>query len=105
MGTEKRLSDNSVNQQIFEKAIPIHQADSDRYGYKYKLEYKPKITPQKAKKKRNFVTNEAQISENIDTQFKTEHPLSSVVNRTTVKVSYRAILIWGRDFLIIMLNF
>ena len=39
-GIERRISDNSSNQQIFEKAAPMYQAELERRGYTYKLEYK-----------------------------------------------------------------
>ena len=104
-GIEKRVSDNSSNQQIFEKAIPIYQTELDRCGYKYKLEYKQKITTTKNKKSRkrpitwfnppyslNVATNVAQeFLKLLDKHFPIGHPLRSVINRTTVKVSYRAL--------------
>ena len=41
-GIERRLSDNSANEQIFSEAAPIYQAELDRCGYSHTLEYKPK---------------------------------------------------------------
>ena len=41
-GIERRLSDNSSNEQIFREAAPVYQTELDRCGFTYKLEYKPK---------------------------------------------------------------
>ena len=105
MGIERRLSNNSANQQIFDKAAPVYQAELDRCGYSHKLECNPKTGPPKVKSNRkrpvtwfnppfslNVATNVGQeFLKLLDTHFPPEHPLRSEVNRTTVKVSYRAL--------------
>ena len=51
-GIERRISDNSANKQIFEKAVPMYQAELDRRGYTCKLEYKPKEAAHKSRNNR-----------------------------------------------------
>ena len=51
-GIERRLSNNSANQNIFEDAIPPFQAELDRLGYSHKLEYKPRMTTSPESKSR-----------------------------------------------------
>ena len=51
-GIERRISDNSSNQQIFEKAAPMYQTELEKRGYTYKLEYKPKEVAPKSKNNR-----------------------------------------------------
>ena len=57
-GIERRLSDNSANQAIFEAAVPPYQKELDRCGYKYKLEYKPRTEPSKTKNTRKPEKNQ-----------------------------------------------
>ena len=107
-GIERRLSDNSANQAIFEAAIPPHQKELDRCGYKYKLEYKPRTEPSKTKKckktrKKTVTWFNSPYSMNvatnigrdflllIDEHFPPGHPLHSVINRSTVKIGYRPV--------------
>ena len=52
-GIERRLSDNSANQEIFESFVPPYQSELDRCGYSYQLRYNPRTEPTKPKKKRN----------------------------------------------------
>merc|ERR1711867_145099 len=82
-------------------APPIYQAELDRCGYSHKLEYNPKTGPQKVNNNRKrpitwfnppFSLNVAkEFLKLLDTHFPPEHPLRSIVKRTTVKVSYRAL--------------
>ena len=51
-GIERRISDKSANQQIFEKAAPMYQAELERRGYTCKLRYKPKEAAPKSRKNR-----------------------------------------------------
>ena len=104
-GIERRVSDNSSNQQIFEKAAPTYQAELERRRYTYELKYKPKDATPKSRKNRkrpitwfnppyslNVGTNVAQeFLKLIDVHFPPGNPLRSIINRTTVKVSYRAL--------------
>ena len=105
-GIEKRLSNNSANQEIFNAAIQPFQSELERCGYSYKLEYKPKTEPNKKRRKRNkrkvtwfnppFSLNIAtnvgkEFLKLIDKHFPPGHPLHSVINRQTVKVGYRCL--------------
>ena len=107
-GIERRLSNNSANQNIFEDAIPPFQAELDRLGYSHKLEYKPRITTSPESKSRktrkkpvtwfnppysmNIATNVGkEFLMFIDKHFPPGHPLHSVINRSTVKVGYRCL--------------
>ena len=78
---------------------------NERRGYTYKLEYKPKEVAPKSKNNRkkpvtwfnppyslNVATNVGrEFLKLIDVHFPPGHPLRSVINRTTGKVSYRAL--------------
>ena len=102
-GVNKRLSTNSSNQEIFEQAAPLFQAALDKSGYSYKLHFNPPKKTQNRKKKnrkRNILwfnppfnlavkTNVGkEFLKLIDKCFKPNHPLSKIINRQTVKVSY-----------------
>ena len=56
-GINKRISRISANQEVFDLAAPLFQAELDRCGYTYKLNYLPpgdnEQTEEKRKKKRN----------------------------------------------------
>ena len=105
-GIERRISDNSANQEVFEEAAPVYQAELDRCGFSHKLEYKPSSSqPSKPKKNRkrkitwfnppysmDVATNVGkEFLKLIDFHFPPGHILHSVLNRTTVKVSYRCL--------------
>ena len=105
-GIERRISDNSSNQEIFEAAIQPFQSELDRCGYSYNLEYKPRNKSRRKKKKRNkrnvtwfnppFSLNVAtnvgkEFFKLVDKHFPPGHPLHSVMNRQTVKVGYRCL--------------
>ena len=105
-GVERRLSDNSANRELFDQEIPIYQAELDRVGHKHKLEYNPRIQPIEPRKKKrskrktyfnppysmNVATNVGQeFLKLIDEHFPPGHILRSVMNRTTIKVSYRCL--------------
>ena len=101
-GIERRLSDNSANQAIFEAAVPPYQKELDRCGYTHKLKYKPIIEPnqpKKAKKNRkkpitwfnppfcrSIKTKIGQkILKLIDECFTKDHPLRPICKRNTMK--------------------
>ena len=105
-GVERRLSDNSANRELFDQEIPIYQAELDRVGHKHKLEYNPRIQPIEPRKKKrskrktyfnppysmNVATNVGQeFLKLIDEHFPPGHILRSVMNRSTIKVSYRCL--------------
>ena len=52
VGIEQRLSDNSANEQIFNDAAPVYQAELERCGYSHQLTYNPRPA-QQTKPRRN----------------------------------------------------
>ena len=104
----RRLSNISSNEKIFQKAIPPYQDALKKSGYNYKLEYKP--TPkdnnnqnnkQKNKRKRNITWLNPPYSKHVasnisrqflnllDTCFSPTSKLHKILNRNTVKISYK----------------
>ena len=106
-GIERRLSDNSANREVFEEAIPAYQTELNRCGYDHVLEYRPGNYQQGSKKSKtrkrritwfnppyslDVETNVGKEFLNlVDKHFPPGHILHSVMNRTTVKVSYRGL--------------
>ena len=105
-GIEQRLSDNSANKQIFDEAAPPYQAELERCGYKHQLTFNPRPDQEPKKKKSRsrritwfnppysmgVATNVGQeFLKLIDKHFPPGHILHSVLNRSTVKVSYRCL--------------
>ena len=106
-GIERRLSDNSSTKEIFDNAVPLYQAELNRCGYDYHLEFKPRgETAAKKRRKRaprrvtwfnppysmNVATNVGRdFLRLIDQHFPPGHILHSTINRQTVKVSYRCL--------------
>ena len=106
-GIERRLSDNSANEEIFKEAIPPYQTELDRCGFNHKLEYNPSHEQTNNKKKHSrkrrvtwfnppySMDVETNVGKEflklIDFHFPPGHILHSVFNRTTIKVSYRCL--------------
>ena len=98
----RRLCSISANEDVFNDATPPYQAALEKSGYSYKLNYVP---PSRSNSKRcrsrnitwfnppfsaNVSTNiGAKFLRTIDKCFPPSHPLSKIVNRNTVKISYR----------------
>ena len=107
LGVNRRLSDISSNQAIFEAAAPLYQEALDKAGYKHKLSYIPlrvnenTSQPRRRCRKRKITwfnppynkavkTNVASTFLSIiDSCFPSGHPLRPILNRNTIKVSYR----------------
>ena len=100
----RRLSNISSNEKIFKKAIPPYQDGPPKSGYDYKLEYKPTINQNnkpKNNRKRNITWFNPLYSKHvasnigkqflnlIDTCFPPTNKLHKILNRNTVKLSYR----------------
>ena len=100
----RRLSNISMNERVFNEAIPPYQEALDKGGYDFKLKFELSSTTKKGKKRNNrsrpvtwfnppFSQN---VSNNvggkflklIDTCFPPYHPLAKIINRNTVKISY-----------------
>ena len=101
----KRLSALSSNQEIFNKIAPIFQEALKKSGYDYKLTYKPNDEPQKRNNRsRNnrvkcwfnppySISVKTNVGKNflqlIDKHFPKQNPLSKLINRKKVKMSYK----------------
>ena len=106
-GIEQRLVQNSCSEEFFLEAIPDYQKELDRCGYRYKLSYNQPATNQlpgrRSRKSRRVTwfnppysldvqTNvAAEFLKLVDEHFPLNHPLHSICNRTTIKVSYRCL--------------
>ena len=103
-GIERRLSDNSANEQVFNEASPIYQAELDRCGFTHQLKYTPRSQEARKKTRKRKITwfnppYSIDVATNIgkellkllDFHFPPGHILHSVLNRSTVKVSYRCL--------------
>jgi hypothetical protein len=55
-GIERRLVENSCNEELFWDAVPDYQAELNRYGYRYTLSYNkpviPSVQPMRRKNRR-----------------------------------------------------
>ena len=105
-GINKRISDNSSNKEIFDEAAPKYQKEINEAGYDYTFKYEPP-NPQKhnnskkKNRKRDITWFNPPYSLNVSTRvgamflkiidkcFPKGHPLHKILNRNTVKVSYR----------------
>ena len=99
----KRLSNISINEKVFKEAIPPYQEALEKCGYNFNLEFEPDSKKKKKKKNRyrevtwfnppysqNVSTNVGgRFLKLIDTCFPPFHPLAKIINRNTVKISYR----------------
>ena len=99
---QNRLSKLSSNEEIFNQAAPPYQAALNNAGYKHTLKFTKHMTKHKRKNNRrkmtwfnppfskNVKTNiGANFLKIIDSCFPVGHPLHRILNRHTVKVSYR----------------
>ena len=100
----KRLCEISSNKEIFEKAAPPYQEALVKSGYNHKLSYEP-VKDIPAKKNRSRARKiiwfnppySANVATNIgkkflmliDKNFPPSHPLHTIFNRNSVKVSYK----------------
>jgi len=103
LAVQKRLSILSSNENIFNQTAPQYQDALAKAGYKHQLKYDPQASSHKAKRCRskqvtwfnppysqNVETNVgAEFLKLINSSFPKGHPLHAVINRNTVKISYR----------------
>jgi hypothetical protein len=99
----RRLNSISADDGVFKEAIQPYQDALDKRGYEHQLKYDPpsnantrnrnrsrKITWFNPPFSQNVSSNVgAKFLQLIDTCFPPTHPLSKIINRNTVKVSYR----------------
>ena len=107
----RRLSSISANEDVFIQAIPPYQEALQKSGYDFKLKYSPTVEtqPKKHRRRRNVTWFNPPFSKNVKTPIGEKflkiisknipptHPLHKIVNRNTVKVSYRCVTNMGRE--------
>ena len=97
----KRLSNISSNEELFNNAAPPYQDALRKSGYNYELKYNPqRSNNNKRKRTRNIVWFNPPYSDNVATNigrkffnlldrcFPPGHQLHKLINRNTVKLSY-----------------
>lgn len=100
-GINKRLSEISSSEEVFNKAAPVYQKALDANGYNYKLRYeKPKLETKDKSRKRNIIWYNPPYDRNVkskigkeflkilDKCFPASNKLHKIFNRNTVKISY-----------------
>ena len=100
-GINKRLSEISSSEEVFNKAAPVYQKALDANGYSYKLHYeKPKLETKDKSRKRNIIWYNPPYDRNVkskigkeflkilDKCFPTSNKLHKIFNRNTVKISH-----------------
>ena len=105
----RRLSEISSNEVVFKEAAPPYQEALEKAGYQYTLKYDPpKAKSNKTSRTRNKTWFNPPYSRNVSTNvgakflklintcFPPSHPLSKIINRNTIKVSYRCMPNMGR---------
>ena len=106
VGINKRLCEISSNEEVFELAAPPYQAELNRCNYDHILKFSPPEdkSPQQRRKRCkqcswfnppysiNVETNVGKIFlELLDEHFPPGHILRSIMNRNSVKISYRCL--------------
>ena len=101
----KRLSNISANEKIFNESVPPFQNALSKSGYSYKMKFEAKTTRKnvytsKRNRKRNIIWFNPPWTLNCKTRvaatflelvkkcFHSNHPLHKIFNRNTLKVSY-----------------
>ena len=100
----RRLSNLSSDEQMFNSVAPVYQEALRKAGYNFKLTYNPQKAKNRSKKRqrrRNITWWNPPYSSNVktsigrqffkllDRHFPKNHPLHKIINRNTVKMSYR----------------
>ena len=100
----RRLSAISANEEVFKAAIPPYQEALKQSGYSFELKFDPQVqtrTERRQTRKRKITYFNPPFSQNVqsnigeqffkalDKCFPSTHPLKQVINRNTVKLSYR----------------
>ena len=97
----KRLTNISSSNEVFDESIAPYQQALEESGYDHKLTYNPEPTPRtKRKRKRNIARYNPPFDSNVKTNLSRKflrivdkcshkkHPLYKVFNRHTLKLSY-----------------
>ena len=98
---EKRISDLSSSEQIFEQAKGYYEKSLKESGYNYKLQYSPNANKTKRNsRKRNIIWFNPPYSKNVTTKvaayfinlvkrhFPSNHKFHKIFNKNNLKVSY-----------------
>ena len=112
LGINKRLCEISSSKEVFLEAIPPYQTELEKCGYQHKLAWMEEGDIQQQKRTRtrsrrviwfnppysvNVQTNVGkEFLMLVDQHFPEGHPLHSIINRNTVKMSYRCLPNMGR---------
>jgi hypothetical protein len=109
LGINRRLCDISCNEEVFQEAIPVYQEELKNCGYTDKLVWMGDIEKkQKRTRSRKVVWFNPPYSQNvqtnvgkeflklIDKHFPNADPLHKILNRNTIKISYRCLPNMGR---------
>ena len=96
----RRLSNISSNEQIFNSAKTPYQQALKESGYDYELKFKPTNKRYSRKRKRDILWYNPPYNKNVNTnigkkflsiikeEFGKKHPLHKILNRNTIKLSY-----------------
>ena len=110
-GINKRLTTNSVNEEVFNETSKLNQEALTKAGHKYKLHHNPETnnnSQHKHSRKRNIIWFNPPYSQKVSTQvgkkflqiidkcFPKGHTLHKAFNRNTVKVSYSTTANFGQ---------
>ena len=103
LSVNKRLSSISSNEEVFDLAKHPYQEALAKSGYDFNLKFKPQVSNgnKPANRRRQITWFNPPFSSNVQTNigekflklidkcFPQNHPLRKVINRNTVKVSYK----------------
>ena len=91
------MSNNSSNETIFNKAVPVYKKALSEAGYDVKSKYNPNQKTKQKNRKRNMIWSSPSYSKNVVTKaghyilykhFPRHHKLHKIFNIRTVKFSY-----------------
>ena len=101
LGVNRRLSKISANQEVFEEAVSPYQEALKKSGFEHKLKFEPPSEGKKKTRSRRIIwfnpPFSLQVKTNVgkkflailDSCFPHGHPLHKILNRNTVKLSYK----------------
>ena len=105
LAVNRRLTSISANEEVFRQAAPPYQAALISSGYSHALKFEPEVASSRSKKNRGRKITwfnppfSANVSTNVGARFlriveqcfPPGSPLHKILNRQTIKVSYRCI--------------
>ena len=101
-GINRRLSTISSSKELFDQAAPLYQSELDINGYQFKLHFEPPTKKKRCRSKKALWFNPpysinikanvgAKLLTILDKHFPLGHPLHPLLNRKSVKVSYKCL--------------